>query len=83
MGRNWEPTPIAITDQQMTEINQDPDAEWWVTHTSPPNIIPAQDILPHKFGPNCPCQPVDDGEVVSHNAFDKRELYEDGQRKPH
>ena len=82
MTADWTPLPIRISDERMAEINQDPSAGWWTTCTSPPNIIPALDVYPHTFGDTCLCCPVDDGEIVLHNSFDKRELYELGRRKP-
>lgn len=82
MTHDWAPLPIRISDERMAEINTDPSAGWWTTRTSPPNIIPALDVYPHKFGTECPCQPVDDGEIVTHRAFDGRERYEEGRARP-
>lgn len=46
------------------------------------HVIPLNDLREHEESAGCWCEPVvnDDGVLV-HNAADKRELYERGERK--
>jgi hypothetical protein len=43
---------------------------------------PLNDLHPHRStDEHCPCNPFWDEGVLVHNAFDGRELIEDGRRK--
>lgn len=44
--------------------------------------VPTHDLEHHAWV-GCRCQPLDDGEIIIHNAFDERERYEAGTRRPH
>ena len=48
------------------------------------HVVPLGDLKEHDESPNCACGPFesDDGVWV-HNAYDGREKYETGERKPH
>lgn len=47
------------------------------------HIIPIGDLHDH-MDEDCPCMPVFDEELNawSHNSFDGREAFDDGERKP-
>lgn len=74
---SWPPDPIWLPPSDMAKMNegQSPTG-WWCTQTSPPQIVPTQDLKPHVFGTGCWCNPVDDHEFVRHNAADGRERYQ-------
>lgn len=44
-------------------------------------VIPVDDLREHSLT-GCWCEPRDDEGVVVHHSLDRRELYEDGERKP-
>ena len=57
---------------------------WWqITCNYMPNTVPAHDIRNHLSGKNCWCRPVDEGDVIVHNAADGRERYQQGDAKAH
>lgn len=54
------------------------------------HIAPKDDLYLHVFDAagSCWCDPdieidADDDKVITHHAYDRREDYEDGLRKPH
>lgn len=50
-----------------------------------PHAIPSLDIRAHVIdaGGTCWCKPVDLGDMISHNAADRRERYEMCTARPH
>ena len=42
------------------------------------HTLPVNDLYDHVESPRCPCKPrvIDDGWLVIHNSFDRRELFE-------
>lgn len=66
-----------------TSPTPDGNLGWWMVMGLMPNAIPAMDVRCHVLGAGCWCHPLDDGEVVSHNTADKRELYHHGFARPH
>lgn len=50
----------------------------------PRHIIPSADMYQHECSEDCPCGPTltEEGDWL-HNAWDEREQYEDGMRRPH
>lgn len=45
------------------------------------HIYPLNDLREHTTdGTPCWCKPVEDGELIIHNAMDKREEYETGRK---
>jgi hypothetical protein len=50
------------------------------------DVIPIDDLRPHKEGPACWCKPrveeCEGGDIVVHNSLDGREKFETGERKP-
>lgn len=40
------------------------------------NVIPLNDLYPHREDEKCLCNPQFDGDVLTHNAFDGREYSE-------
>lgn len=50
-----------------------------------PHVVPSWDLHCHVVSPFevCRCNPVDEGDIIRHNAFDGRERYEDGLAHPH
>lgn len=65
-----------------TSLTPDGNLGWWVVQGSMPNAIPAMDLRCHVLGAGCWCHPMDDGEVLNHNALDQRERLQAGA-KPH
>lgn len=51
--------------------------------TGEAHVMPAYDIGLHAFDSACACCPVDLGSHIEHNAWDGREAYETGRRRPH
>ena len=50
----------------------------------PMHIVPENDLREHITSKECWCKPVQDEELLTlfiHNSLDRRELYEDGERK--
>ena len=45
------------------------------------HVLPLHDIYEHEASMNCSCEPDYKHGAIVHNAFDKRELYERGERK--
>ena len=45
------------------------------------HVCPINDLRPHRVK-NCWCGPEYDDGLTVHNSLDRREEYEDGQRKP-
>jgi hypothetical protein len=46
-------------------------------------LLPNDDICPHINGMECRCQPeLNDDETIVHNAFDHREDFIEGKRRP-
>ena len=43
------------------------------------HTLPVNDLYDHVESPRCPCNPrvIEDGWLVIHNSFDRRELFED------
>lgn len=49
------------------------------------HLVPCNDLRLHQLDPSCWCQPQEDEETPDfyvHNAADRRELFEQGNRKP-
>jgi len=44
-----------------------------------PCVYPLDDLKPHVLTVDCWCRPFMDGNVVVHNAMDRREEYERGR----
>lgn len=53
----------------------------WISLNHPPEVVPLNDLKPHVPGEMCGCKPEHDGEVIVHNSYDGRELFERGERK--
>jgi hypothetical protein len=52
----------------------------WMVYQQPAEVAPINDLRPHEIGKvECWCNPFMDGEVLVHNAMDKREEYEHGK----
>lgn len=51
------------------------------------HVVPVGDIREHVLDEDCWCDPFvdqsEDEDLVVHNSLDKRELYENGELKPH
>jgi hypothetical protein len=51
------------------------------------HVVPDNDVHQHVLSESCPCRPEEDLEayypVFKHRAYDQRECYELGHRKPH
>jgi len=45
------------------------------------HVYPLSDLRDHRLSADCWCKPELDEGVVIHNAMDRRELYETGERK--
>lgn len=71
----------AVVDN--TTPTPDGNLGWWLVMGTLPNSIPAMDTRCHVLGAGCWCSPLADGEIVSHNSADRRELYYQGFAKPH
>lgn len=51
----------------------------WLAEGNPPEVTPIDDLKPHVPGTGCWCGPFMDGDVIVHNAMDRREkTYEKG-----
>jgi hypothetical protein len=52
----------------------------WTVYKQPAEVAPINDLKPHEIGKiECWCNPFMDGDVLVHNAMDKREkTYEQG-----
>jgi hypothetical protein len=54
----------------------------WLAFDNPSEVIPLQDLKPHNSGEHCGCRPEWDEGILIHNAFDGREAFERGERRP-
>jgi hypothetical protein len=55
----------------------------WCLFSDPWELLPNDDICPHINGMECRCQPeLNDDETIVHNAFDHREDFIEGKRRP-
>lgn len=49
------------------------------------HVLPIDDLKPHEVSPRCWCGPTPDDDapsVLVHHSMDKREEFEQGERKP-
>jgi len=77
--------PVYPDGAELDNTTPTPDGSlgWWMVLGSLPNMIPACDLRPHILGGACRCQPMDGDEIVSHNALDRREQYQQHGARPH
>jgi hypothetical protein len=72
---------------KLSHSNPDPDCDrilpngWGVYLGN--QVVPMNDLRQHELDASCWCHPEWDGEVLVHNAMDKRELYERDELKQH
>jgi hypothetical protein len=45
----------------------------WQVYKMPSEVAPINDLKPHEIGGECWCNPFMDGDVIVHNALDRRE----------
>jgi hypothetical protein len=79
--RGW---PIVTPELRMMELLE-PQPCGWVLLMAPWEKMPNDDIGLHIIGMDCRCRPYLDDEtgedIITHNAFDGREDYENGKRQ--
>lgn len=55
----------------------------WLELTNPFEVLPMEDLWPHRGGPDCWCRPeMNDDDCLVHYAWDRREDFEEGRRRP-
>ena len=54
----------------------------WIAYSNPTEVVPRNDLKPHTSGETCGCRSQWDEGALVHNAYDEREKYERGERKP-
>jgi hypothetical protein len=56
----------------------------WACVSDPLEVVPYNDTHKHTTGADCACRPeIDDFGAIVHNAWDNREAFIEGRRKPH
>jgi len=53
----------------------------WKDNFGTPHVVPLDDMGEHEPA-DCRCSPTEKNGVVVHNAYDEREKFERGERKP-
>lgn len=55
----------------------------WMVMSTPPEVVPGNDIVAHTPGMRCWCNPwVDEQLTIVHNAKDGRDDYIEKRRRP-